>query len=119
MILQLVNGALVGGGISTGTAQGNAASLRSSFISTSASISRSCLRPRHVVQHEQQRKLLGQRRDGELFLDIEVRKHNRTRDALLADVFGYIQKFYNPKRGHSTLGYASPIQFEAQTFKCA
>ena len=47
------------------------------------------------------------------------RKHYRTRDALRADVFDYIERFYNPKRRHSTLGYVSPVQFEALTLKCA
>jgi putative transposase len=40
------------------------------------------------------------------------RKHYRTRDDLRADVFDYIERFYNPKRRHSTLGYISPMQFE-------
>ena len=29
-----------------------------------------------------------------------------------ADVFDYIERFYNPMRRHSTLGYVSPAQFE-------
>ncbi|MGZ3602854.1 MAG: IS3 family transposase, partial [Ktedonobacterales bacterium] len=29
-----------------------------------------------------------------------------------ADVFDYIERFYNPRRRHSTMGYASPINFE-------
>ena len=28
------------------------------------------------------------------------------------DVFDYIERFYNPKRRHSTFGYLSPIEFE-------
>ena len=36
----------------------------------------------------------------------------RTRDAARADVFDYIECFYNPRRRHSTLGYVSPIEFE-------
>jgi transposase InsO family protein len=31
-----------------------------------------------------------------------------------ADVFDYIERFYNPKRRHSTLGYLSPLEFEMQ-----
>jgi putative transposase len=27
-------------------------------------------------------------------------------------VFDYIERFYNPHRRHSTLGYLSPIAFE-------
>ena len=38
----------------------------------------------------------------------------RTRDQAKADVFDYIERFYNPRRRHSTLGYLSPIEFERQ-----
>lgn len=40
------------------------------------------------------------------------RKVYRTRDQARADVFDYIERFYNPTRRHSTLGYRSPVQFE-------
>lgn len=40
------------------------------------------------------------------------RKQYRTRDDLRADVFDYIERFYNLKRRHSTIGYMSPVQFE-------
>jgi len=43
-----------------------------------------------------------------------ARKTYRTRDAARADVFDYIERFYNPKRRHSTLGYLSPVEFEMQ-----
>jgi putative transposase len=36
----------------------------------------------------------------------------RTRDEARADVFDYIERFYNPKRRHSTLGQVSPAEFE-------
>ena len=36
----------------------------------------------------------------------------RTRDDARADVFDYIERFYNPKRRHSTIGYLSPVEFE-------
>lgn len=36
----------------------------------------------------------------------------RTRDAARADVFDYIQRFYNTIRRHSTIGYLSPAEFE-------
>lgn len=39
-------------------------------------------------------------------------KTYRTREQIRADVFDYIERFYNPTRRHSTLGYVSPIQFE-------
>jgi len=40
------------------------------------------------------------------------RKRYRTRDEARADVFDYIERFYNPRRRHSTLGQVSPDQFE-------
>lgn len=43
-----------------------------------------------------------------------ARKIYRTRDQARAEVFDYIECFYNPKRRHSTLGYVSPIDFEKQ-----
>ena len=41
-----------------------------------------------------------------------ARKVYRTRDQARADVFDYIERFYNPRRRHSTLGYLSPMEFE-------
>src|SRR5262249_4439187 len=38
----------------------------------------------------------------------------RTRDEAKADVFDYIERFYNPKRRHSRIGYMSPMEFESQ-----
>ena len=43
-----------------------------------------------------------------------ARKTYRTRDQAKADVFDYIECFYNPKRRHSTIGYLSPVEFEMQ-----
>jgi len=40
------------------------------------------------------------------------RKHYQTRNAARADVFDYIERFYNPIRRHSTLGNVSPANFE-------
>jgi putative transposase len=36
----------------------------------------------------------------------------RSREQARSDVFDYIERFYNPTRRHSTLGYVSPIEFE-------
>jgi putative transposase len=36
----------------------------------------------------------------------------RSREQACADAFDYIERFYNPRRRHSTLGYVSPIGFE-------
>ena len=41
-------------------------------------------------------------------------KTYRTRDQARADVFDYIERFYNPRRRHSKLGYVSPMEFEAK-----
>ena len=41
-----------------------------------------------------------------------ARKVYRTRAQAKADGFDYIERFYNLKRRHSTLGYLSPIEFE-------
>jgi putative transposase len=41
-----------------------------------------------------------------------ARKVYRSRAEAKADVFDYIERFYNPKRRHSTLGYLSPVEFE-------
>lgn len=43
-----------------------------------------------------------------------ARKVYRTRDHARADVFDYIERFYNPRRRHSKLGYLSPMAFEAR-----
>ena len=42
------------------------------------------------------------------------KKVYRTRGQAKADVFDYIECFYNPTRRHSTLGYLSPIDFEME-----
>ena len=41
-----------------------------------------------------------------------ARKVYRTRDEAKADVFDYVERFYNTKRRHSTIGYVSPVDFE-------
>jgi putative transposase len=43
-----------------------------------------------------------------------ARKTYRTREEATADVFDYIERFYNAKRRHSTIGYMSPMEFERQ-----
>ena len=41
-----------------------------------------------------------------------ARKVYRSRGQARADVFDFIERFYNAKRRHSTIGYLSPIEFE-------
>lgn len=38
-----------------------------------------------------------------------------TRDAARAAIFEYVECSYNPRRRHSSLGYASPIEYERST----
>ena len=40
-----------------------------------------------------------------------------TRDDARADVFSYIETFYNPKRRHGTAGDTSPVEFERRHFQ--
>lgn len=43
---------------------------------------------------------------------VNARQVYRTRNEARADVFDYIERFYNPRRRHSKLGYLSPMVFE-------
>ncbi len=43
-----------------------------------------------------------------------ARKVYRSMDEAKADVFDYIERVYNPKRRHSTIGYMSPMKCERQ-----
>jgi putative transposase len=40
------------------------------------------------------------------------RRSYATRDDARVDVFDYVERFYNRRRQHSTLGYQSPAAFE-------
>jgi putative transposase len=43
-----------------------------------------------------------------------ARKLYRSRDGARVDVFDYIERFYNPKRRHSTIRYLCTMEFERQ-----
>lgn len=45
--------------------------------------------------------------------ELVVHEHYRTRAEARASIFEYIEAFYNRQRLHSSLGYLSPIDFEA------
>jgi putative transposase len=47
-----------------------------------------------------------------LKIERTARKMYRTRDEARADVFDYIERFYNSKRRHSTIGSLSPMEYE-------
>ena len=42
-----------------------------------------------------------------------TRSRYRTRHQARADVFDYVERFYNVRRRHSTIGYVSPAEFES------
>jgi putative transposase len=50
------------------------------------------------------------------FSTLKTERVSRTidtsRDQARADVFDYVERFYNPRRRHSTLQYLSPMRFE-------
>ena len=55
------------------------------------------------------------------FSTLKIERVNRrgiykTRKEAKADVFDYIECFYNPKRRHSTIGYVSPVVFESMQY---
>ena len=41
------------------------------------------------------------------------RRNYATRGQARADLFGYVEPFYNQRRLHSTIGYMSPAAYEA------
>lgn len=45
--------------------------------------------------------------------ELVVHEHYRTRAEARASIFEYIEAFYNRQRLHSSLGYMSPVDFEA------
>ena len=40
------------------------------------------------------------------------RSRYKTRDEAWADIFDYIERFYNPRRRHSTLDRLGPVEFK-------
>ena len=52
---------------------------------------------------------------GTLTRELVYQRHYATRDDATRDIFEYIEVFYNRKRRHSTLGYDSPVEYEART----
>ena len=44
-----------------------------------------------------------------------TRSRYRTRNEARADLFDYVERFYNLRRRHSTIGYVSPAEFEYMT----
>jgi hypothetical protein len=70
------------------------------------------------VQHEQVGRLLRQRHDGELLLNISTLKSEcatgvfDSRAEARLSIFEYIELCYHRQRRHSALGYQNPEAFE-------
>jgi putative transposase len=45
------------------------------------------------------------------------RRTYQTREQAKADIFDYIERFYNRKRSHGYLGYLSPVEYENRTMR--
>ncbi len=45
------------------------------------------------------------------------RTRYRTREEARADVFNYIEMFYNPRRRHGTTDNLSPVEYERRYFQ--
>ncbi len=60
--------------------------------------------------------LLGQRAEGEFFASLRKEWVHHADFATWAEgraaLFEYIEVFYNGQRGHSSLGYVSPVEYE-------
>ncbi len=52
---------------------------------------------------------------GTLKRELVYHRPYATREDATQDIFEYSEVFYNRKRRHSTLGYASPAEYEART----
>jgi transposase InsO family protein len=73
------------------------------------------------VQHEPARQLLRQLGDGSVLLDPkgEVGERFPSHAEAKAELFDYIEVFYNQRRRHSSAGRMSPADFERTTTHAA
>ena len=51
---------------------------------------------------------------GTLKRELVYHRRYTTRNEALQEIFEYIEVFYNRQRRHSTLGYRSPVEYEAR-----
>jgi putative transposase len=106
------------GGLAARQGHAPASSLGPGLAIHKRAVSAASGRQRHHLLDEPGRERLGQFRDGELLLVAEDRTDQpqglRTRDEARADVFDYIERFYNPRRRHRNSGYLSPMELEAR-----
>ena len=80
------------------------------------------LRDHHLVSSMSRRGNCHDNAVAESFFQLLKRERIRrqtyaTRDDARADVFNYIEMFYNPKRRHGTAGNTSPVEFERRHFQ--
>jgi len=94
--------------VAQGQARGVAASFSSEQPVHQRALPEVTGRASHHLQHEPWRVSLGQLGYGELLLELKIervhRKVYRTRAQVRADIFDFIEVFYNPKWRHPTLG---------------
>ena len=116
MTAELVTDALGDGDLAPWPAARAAAPFRSRQLVHERGVPAVDGRARGDVQLEPLRKRLDDAAMESFFASLKVervaRKIYRTRDQATADVFDYIERFYSPRRRHSTIGYLSPMQFE-------
>lgn len=51
---------------------------------------------------------------GTLKMELVHQAVYQSREDAMADIFFYIESFYNRRRRHSTLGYLSPLAYESR-----
>ena len=56
---------------------------------------------------------------GSLKMELVYQTTYQTREEAMTDIFFYIEGFYNRQRRHSTLGYVSPVAYEASYYQQA
>ena len=82
-----------------------------------SAIVRCCLKSYGIRQSMSRKGALRQRRGRKFFsclmCELIHLKQYPTRASAQADVFAYLEAFYNTVRPHSALGWLSPAQFEA------
>ena len=53
-----------------------------------------------------------------LAIEALVRRQTyQTREQAKADIFDYIERFYNRKRSHGYLGYLTPVEYENRVMR--
>ena len=109
-------GCLADGAVAAGQADRAAASLRPGQPVHERGLPATVGRSGDHLQHEPQGRLWDNAAMESFFSSLKhervSRRRYRTRDEARADLFDYIERFYNPRRRHSRLGNVSPMEYE-------